>query len=172
MSLYEIQKTQQLVDMYLPVTMSVTFANMVTGESLYSYAYTYYSVFGTTSNAKAEAKGKIAEFYRETYRDLMKKVISQAKQNFAPFSIAAMVKRVWNDNYILDKGTDSGLVKGDVLVDQHKNQVSVVYILPEILCSPEAARRSEERIGLHEVFEPGDRRVEKAQGHASGQQER
>ena len=45
-SLYEIQKTQQLVDMYLPVTMSVTFANMVTGESLYSYAYTYYSVLG------------------------------------------------------------------------------------------------------------------------------
>ena len=90
---------------------------------------------------------KVVEFYRETYRDLMKKVIDQAKQNFAPFSISATVKRVWNDDYILDKGTDAGVVKGDVLVDQRKNQLSVVYSSRN-LCSPEAARRSPEGFGF------------------------
>jgi hypothetical protein len=33
-SFYRIQKTDKLVDLYLPVTVSINFANMVTGESL------------------------------------------------------------------------------------------------------------------------------------------
>jgi hypothetical protein len=126
-SRYEIKKTEQLTDIYLPITMSLTFANMVTGESLYSYAYTYYSPFKTTSDASADKEQKIVELYRETYRDLLTKVIGQAKQGFAPFSIMATVKKVWNDYYVLDRGTDSGVVKGDILTDQYMNPLRVIY---------------------------------------------
>ena len=54
-------------------------------------------------------------------------MIGQAKKGFAPFSISAVVKKIWNDDYILDKGTDSGIAKGDTLTDQHRSQLSVIY---------------------------------------------
>ncbi len=126
-SLYVVPKTDQLLDMYLPITMNLTFANMVTGESLYSYTYTYYGRYVTTK-AEADSGGqKIVDIYRENYQDLLKKVIAQAKKDFVPFSISAIVKKEWAGDYVLDKGSDAGVAKGDVLVDQHKGQISVVY---------------------------------------------
>ncbi len=126
-SLYRVPKTDQLLDMYLPITMDVTFANMVTGESLYSYAYTYYGKYGTTKAEADNAGPKIVDLYRENYLDLLKKVLVQAKKDFAPFLISAVVRKEWGGDYVLDKGSDAGVVKGDVLVDQHKAQISVVY---------------------------------------------
>lgn len=130
-SQYTINKAQNLMDLYLPVTMSLNFANMVTGESLYSYYYTYYSKYETThkqlSDESLEKADTIAGLYKETYKDLLQKVIQKAKENFHPFSIKTVVKKTWNDAHILDKGNKNGIAKGDVLVDQYGNQISVIY---------------------------------------------
>jgi hypothetical protein len=128
-SLYRIQKTDKLVDLYLPVTVSINFANMVTGESLYSYTYTYYGKFETVSGRNEPGKDdpRIINLYRETYNDLLDVVLKQAQAGFTPSTINAKVGSEWNGNYILDRGMDAGMVKGDIIIDQHKNQLSVVH---------------------------------------------
>jgi len=129
-SQYRIDKSPKLVDLYLPVTMSLNFANMVTGESLFSYSYTYYSKYETTRDSdrnSQETEKTVVGLYRDTYKDLLQRVTSNAKQNFHPFSIEAKIKKTWNDNYVLDKGNEKGIVKGDIVVDQYGNQLSVVH---------------------------------------------
>ncbi len=53
-SQYKIDKSQKLIDYYLPLTMSINFANMVTGEILYSYSYTYYARYETIKQSDHE----------------------------------------------------------------------------------------------------------------------
>ena len=129
-SLYRIQKTDKLVDLYLPVTVSINFANMVTGESLYSSTRTP----TTASSRRCPAGTNPVKMIRgsstctaKTYNDLLGVVLKQAKASFTPSTINAKVGSEWNGNYILDRGMDAGMVKGDIIVDQHKNQLSVVH---------------------------------------------
>jgi hypothetical protein len=129
-SQYRINKSPKLVDLYLPITMSLNFSNMVTGESLYSYSYTYYSKYETTYDSEKnvqETEKTIVGLYRSTFRDLLNKIMSNAKENFHPFSIQAKIRKIWNDNYVLDRGNEKGIVKGDIIVDQYGNHLSVVH---------------------------------------------
>ncbi len=131
-SQYRINKPKNLMDLYLPLTMSINFMNMVTGECIYSYSYTYYSKYETFQDQISEEKNqdkddKITGLYKSTYKDLLQKIVQTAKDNFKPFSIKTVVKKAWNDIFILDKGNKSGITKGDILVDQHSNQLSVIY---------------------------------------------
>ena len=41
-SKYEVKKADNLIDIYLPLTMSINFVNMATGEILYTYPVTNY----------------------------------------------------------------------------------------------------------------------------------
>jgi hypothetical protein len=128
-SLYKVNKPAQLVDIYLPVTMSINFTNMTTGEMLFSYSYTYYSKYETHQDTLADAnhyQKTIIDLYRETYKDLLTKIISHAKDNFHPFTINAKVRKEWGGLYVLDKGHQGGIAKGDVLIDQYGNQLSII----------------------------------------------
>lgn len=124
-SQYEINKTENIVDLYLPITMSINFVNVVTGELIYSYAYTYYSNYNTT--IKSLSNVKIIELYRESYKSLLEKILEKAKTDFHPLTINANVKKKWKDYYILDKGKDGGIDKGDTLTDRYGNQLKVEY---------------------------------------------
>lgn len=146
-SKYTINKSPKLVDFYLPITMSLNFSNMVTGESLYSYSYTYYSKYETTRDSDKnaqETEETIVELYKNTFKDLLRKIMSNAKENFHPFSLQAKIRKIWNDNYVLDKGIEKGIVKGDTIVDQYGNQLSVVHasskysIAQKVLGDPKA----------------------------------
>ena len=124
-SRYEIPKTEKLVDLYLPITMSINFVNVGTGELIYSYPYTYYSVYRTTPSSRSDAE--IAGLYRKTYKSLMDTILEKAKENFHPFTIEATIKKIWRDYYILNVGKDKGIDDQDILVDQYGNQLKVEY---------------------------------------------
>jgi len=126
-SKYEVEKTTQLIDLYLPITMSINFANMVTGESLYSFSKTHYGIHKTTRDSGTESEQKTIELYRDTYNDLFDDIMKLARANFNPIAVDLKVKKNWNGYYILDKGGEKGISKGDILVDQYSNQLSVVY---------------------------------------------
>jgi hypothetical protein len=125
-SRYKVRKSDTLVDLYLPMTMSINFANMITGESLYSYTYTYYAKYETTNDMLGNDQ-TVIQLYKETYRDLLDKVIAQAKENFKPFAIDATVKKEWNGVYLLDKGVRHGVAKGDTLADSRGLPLTVLY---------------------------------------------
>ena len=125
-SQYKIQKTGNLVDLYLPMTMTISFANIVTGEVLYTYTYTYWTKRESTGSSLNDEKTTI-ELYRETYNSLLEKVLTGAKQNFRPFSVSATIKKEWNGMYILGKGNANGIAKGDTLIGPNGIMLNVFY---------------------------------------------
>lgn len=126
-SKYAVKKSEQLVDLYMPMTMTIGFANMVTGEILYTYTYTHYAKYGTTAESADSRSLEITKLYQETFDDLLELVVSSAKANFNPRAIQATVKDDWKGFYLLDKGTRSGVVKGDTLADDQGQMLSIVH---------------------------------------------
>lgn len=119
-----------IIAVYLPMTMSINFVNMATSETLYSYPMTIYQPYETTQELyanKAYTDAKINELYFKTYETLLSEIIPKASQDFKPFSITTKLKDRYKNVYIFDKGTTSGIAKGDLLTDNASNQLSVIY---------------------------------------------
>jgi hypothetical protein len=126
-SKYTVKKSEHLVDLYMPMTITIGFANMVTGEILYTYTYTHYAKYGTTSGAACSQNQEIVKLYRETFDDLLELVISTAKANFNAHAIQATIRDEWKGLYVLDKGTRSGVVKGDTLANDQGQILSILH---------------------------------------------
>lgn len=127
-SQYDVKKSDKLLDIYLPLTMSINFANMVTGETLYSYPVTNYFKYETVVESDIQKqKNKIEDLYKQNYENTLQELIKQASIDFKPFDITAKVKDTYRELYILDKGLESGIAKGDLLTDENVNQISVIY---------------------------------------------
>ncbi len=127
-SLYPVKKSDKLLDIYLPLTMSINFVNMATGESLYSYPTTNYFKYETTFESDSvKREAKINELFKQNYEQTLEEVIKQASTDFKPFDITAQITDTYRQLYILNKGIESGIAKGDLLTDENVNQISVIY---------------------------------------------
>ena len=127
-SIYDVKKTEQLLDIYLPLTMSINFVNMASGETLYSYPMTNYFKYETTvGNDSQKIKENIYKYNKLNYEQTMDEIVKHASIDFKPFDITAQISDTYRSLYILDKGQETGIVKGDLLSDEHMNQISVIY---------------------------------------------
>lgn len=127
-SQYHVNKSDKLLDIYLPLTMSINFANMATGETLYSYPMTNYFKYETVVESDIQKrKAKIASLCKQNYENTLQEVIKQASIDFKPFDITSQIRDTYRQLYILDKGLESGIAKGDLLTDENVNQISVIY---------------------------------------------
>lgn len=126
-SKYVVKKSEQLQDLYMPMTMTLGFANMVTGEVLFSETYTQYAKYGTTVVAGDAQEKEVVKLYRETFDDLLEQVVASASANFNPRAIEATVREDYKGLFVLDKGTRSGVVKGDALADNQGQTLSIVH---------------------------------------------
>ncbi len=127
-SQYPVKKTEQLLDIYLPLTMSINFVNMASGETLYSYPTTNYFKYETVVESDIEKrKTKIAEMCKKNYEQTMEELIKQASTDFKPFDITTKIIDTYRTHYVLDKGLETGIAKGDLLTDENVNQISVIY---------------------------------------------
>lgn len=127
-SQYEVEKTEKLLDIYLPLTMSINFVNMASGETLYSYPMTNYFKYETsTENDEQTRVDVIEQLCKKNYKQTMDEVVKQASIDFKPFDITAKIVDNYRGFYILDKGLETGVVKGDLLTDENVNQISVIY---------------------------------------------
>lgn len=127
-SQYHVKKSDNLLDIYLPLTMSINFVNMASGETLYSYPLTNYFKYETVIETDIEKrKEKIAELYKQNYEQTLEEILKQSSSDFKPFDITAKIKDTYRQFYILDKGLESGIAKGDLLTDENINQISVIY---------------------------------------------
>lgn len=127
-SIYPVKKSENLLDIYLPLTMSINFVNMATGETLYTYPVTNYFKYETTINSDiANREEKILNLNKQNYEQTLEEVIKQASIDFKPFDITAKITDTYRQLYILNKGLESGIAKGDLLTDENVNQISVIY---------------------------------------------
>lgn len=124
-SRYDINKPDGTIDIYLPITLSINFTNMLTGEVIYSYSYTNYSVYtAETVNLQDETFNNL---YRRNLDDLTNEMLSTAKKRFKPFTIETKVFRIWKGYIILDKGLDNGISVNDSLSDKQGNLINVIH---------------------------------------------
>ena len=127
-SIYPVKKSDDLLDIYLPLTMSINFVNMASGETLYSYPITNYFKYETTfTNDKNKRQETITSLCKNNYEQTMEEVIKQASQDFKPFDITTKIIDNYRSLYVLDKGLETGITKGDLLTDENFNQISVIY---------------------------------------------
>lgn len=127
-SQYHVNKTESLLDIYLPLTMSINFVNMASGETLYSYPTTNYFKYETTTTSDIQKrKETITELCKRNYIQTVEEVVKQASEAFKPFNITAKVFDTYRSLYVLDKGLETGITKGDLLTDENVNQLSVIY---------------------------------------------
>lgn len=124
-SRYDVNKPDGTVDIYLPITMSIYFTNILTGEVLYSYSYTNYSVY--TAVAGSINSKKIDKLYRKNFEDLVSVMLNNARDNFKPFAIQAKAVSLWKGYVVLDKGRDGGFAANDSLTDASGNQINIIH---------------------------------------------
>lgn len=113
------------VDLYAPVTASIYFSNIATGEVLYANTRTSFKTVSVMPE-KAASGGHIVELFKESYRDVVDDLVGDAAKHFNPVTISATVKARWKNLVILDSGSAQGLVPGDTLEDEVGNLLPVI----------------------------------------------
>ena len=108
-------------EIFLPLTTSLTFVNVLTGETIYSTSHTIYN------KLLEDNYEQITEKYMSAYRDSLANVIEKSKTNFHPFEIPVKVIDIYKNLYILDKGSEVGIAEDDLLFDSNENQLSIIY---------------------------------------------
>lgn len=108
-------------EIFLPLTTSLTFVNVLTGETIYSASHTIYN------KLLEDNYEQITEKYMSAYKDSLANVIEKSKTNFHPFEIPVKVIDIYKNLYILDKGSEVGIAEDDLLFDSNENQLSIIY---------------------------------------------
>ena len=108
-------------EIFLPLTTSLTFVNVLTGETIYSTSHTIYN------KLLEDNYEQITEKYMSAYKDSLANVIEKSKTNFHPFEIPVKLIDIYKNLYILDKGSEVGIAEDDLLFDSNENQLSIIY---------------------------------------------
>ena len=126
---YEIKKLDTLLDIYMPMTMTINFTNMATGETLYSSADTIFSLYpSTTLHSEKQKQSAMTDIDIEAYNELLNKLIKISRENFNQFGVInAKIKDTYRKLLILDKGLEGGIALGDSLIDEDSNNINVIY---------------------------------------------
>ena len=106
---------------YLPLTLSLNFVNIISGETIYSNSKT---IYGSTLTDDFTT---ISNIYKENYNKAVNNLITESKENFHPFEIPVKVIDNYKNLFILDKGSESGIAEDDELFDENSNQLSIIY---------------------------------------------
>jgi hypothetical protein len=129
-SRYSVKKVDGTFDLLLPVTASLYFTNVATGEVLYAATRTLItrtSVLQAQTRAGAE---RVVELFGETFRQVVDELIDDAGKRFKPDVASAHVRGEWMGLAVLDAGADQGIAAGDELLDAAGSVLEVVSVAP------------------------------------------
>jgi hypothetical protein len=129
-SQYSVDKVDGTSDLLVPVSGSLYFTNAVTGEVLYTVAGTYYARATINGSGKQVDEARLQALFASAYKGLLGDLLAKAREQFKPHSVSGAVRREWNGLYILDRGHDAGIAKGDSLSDAEGNTLDVVFAAP------------------------------------------
>lgn len=129
-SRYTVSKASGTVDLYLPVTASLYFTNVMTGEVLYAVTRTTIKTV-TLMPEQARAGGpKTLALFTESFHGVVDDLIGDAKERFKPRVVSGKVVKSWNGLAVLDTGQDDGIARDDTLLDEKGNELRVVHAGP------------------------------------------
>ena len=129
-SKYVVAKPDGTDDVYLPVTGSIYFTNMLSGEVLYTVTQTDIKQVTLRHDATSAGSPKIQALFRENYEGLVGSLIALARTQFKPANISAVVKGEWKGLAIVDGGSKQGINREDTLSDPQGNELRVLSTGP------------------------------------------
>lgn len=126
-SLYKTPKADGNYEIRTPITASIFFTNVLTGEIL----FTVTSTFSTVANI-ALAEGLLSEselykLYTNSLNGLVTDLVNKAKSEFQPKVIEVKIDKIENGLIYLSGGFKNGIQTGDNLDDENSNLIRVIY---------------------------------------------
>lgn len=116
-------------EVFLPLTLSLKFTNILTGEVLFSTSQTQIQPVSllTANLEQDESKELIRQKYRELLLDNLQALIDKAGQHFQPTQISTRLQKIWKGYLILDKGLDAGIGANDELAHSSGASIRVIH---------------------------------------------
>lgn len=125
-SKYAVPKPGGTVDLLLPVTASVYFTNVLTGEVLFTSTRTTVQPARVSADDAATGSAKLRELYLNAFRSVVDDLVGDAGERFRPSVVEAKVQKEWNGLAILAGGKDQRIGRDDVLIDAAGNELRVI----------------------------------------------
>jgi len=133
MASYTAQKADRNIELRTPVTGSIYFTNVVTGEILFTATSTNAAVALLAPEALQGADRQVEEdkLYATSLSALIAQLSRQAGTDFQPRAVEATVQGNSNGLLLLSAGYRVGIQSGDSLEDEHGNLIKVAYAGPD-----------------------------------------
>lgn len=128
-SRYTVSKIDGTVDLYAPVTGSLYFTNVATGEVLYAATRTTFKTISVMPDDAKKGK-RVVSLFVESFHDVVDDLVGDAFKRFKPITVSATVRAMWNGLAILDGGTVKGIGHDDTLSDERGNELRVISSAP------------------------------------------
>jgi hypothetical protein len=133
MAVYQARKADGNIEIRTPVTGSIYFTNVITGEILFTVTST------NAANALVPAKsleGKglddVADrLYTSSLLALVGQLCKKANESFQPLKIEVSVTGIQNGLFLLSGGYKQGIQSGDNLEDDQSSIIRILYAGPD-----------------------------------------
>ena len=129
-SKYLVEKIDGTTDMYLPVTASLYFSNVMTGEVLYAETRTTIRTKPIVASEGSAGSPEVVTQFAATFRGVVDDLVGDAQSRFRPTVVSARGVQDWKGLAILDGGRQQGISRGDSLSDEKGNEVRVISAGP------------------------------------------
>lgn len=126
-SRYTVNKIDGTTDVYLPVTASLYFTNVMTGEVLFAVTRTTIKAASVRPADATAGSERVVALFGESFQSVVDDLIADAGQRFSPTVIEATVRARWNGLALVNRGTAEGLATGDALTDREGNELEVRF---------------------------------------------
>jgi len=127
LSRYTVPKPDNTTDVYVAITATLYFTNVMTGQSLFTYTSTSYRVKPVLGGAGAVQEADVRQLVNLAYDDALRALIDKARASFKPYSRPFRITDRFQDAYIISGGALEGLQVDDELLDDQGNSLKVTY---------------------------------------------
>lgn len=132
MASYKASKPDGNVELRTPVTGSIYFTNVLTGEILFTATATNAALALVSGRLdEASMRAEADKLTMSSLNALVAQLCKQASASFQPRAVEARVTALHNGMFVLGAGYKQGVQSGDSLEDEQSNLVRVVYAGPD-----------------------------------------
>lgn len=129
-SRFVVRKANGTADLYLPVTASTYFTNVMTGEVLFASTKTVFMTANRMPDQTGAGSETVRKLFADAFRQVVDALIEDADQHFHPTIVSAVARKDWKGLAILEGGREQGISRDDSLLDPLGNELRVISAGP------------------------------------------
>lgn len=126
-SLYKTPKADGNYEIRAPITASIFFTNVLTGEILFTVTSTFSTVATIAPTNGLLTESELNTLYTNSLNGLIADLVYKATSEFQPKAIEVKVNKIDSGLIYLSGGFRNGIQTGDSLDDENSNLIRVIY---------------------------------------------